>query len=242
MNNARLGLIILTLTCLPWGWVAPCQAQNNFGTQNTPPVAMAARNLPPNQRIISDLKVFLDDQRQNYGLTPQNNSQLRQIQNLVNRYQSGGNAPPIGNPPPSSPAQCRYLITVNTGTAVLSPNSNLLQGDGPGTDANVTFTIVGHGGLRVPLGPISGAQNGYQRGRYLFEYGSQDSLSIQGVDVGSLRNIEVRRDNNNSSSSDWQIDSITVEKRALNGALLSRKTTPYGQWLLNTRSHIFRLQ
>ncbi len=91
MNNARLGLIILTLTCLPWGWVAPCQAQaqNNFGTQNTPPVAMAARNLPPNQRIISDLKVFLDDQRQNYGLTPQNNPLLRDLQKIVTRHNSG---------------------------------------------------------------------------------------------------------------------------------------------------------
>ena len=75
MNKAHLGLIILALTCLQWGWVTPRQAQAQQ-------VALAT-NLTPNQQIISDLKVFLDNQRRDFGNTPQNNAYLRQIQNLI---------------------------------------------------------------------------------------------------------------------------------------------------------------
>lgn len=243
MNKAHLGLIILTLTCLQWGWVTPRQAQ---AQTQTPQFALAT-NLTPNQQIISDLKVFLDNQRRDFGNTPLNNAYLRQIQNLINRYQSvgnpppGGNQPPVGNPPPvGNTRQCQYVITVNTGTHLQSPNFNKL-GDGPGTDANVWFTVTGTNGKQVRFGPISGARNAHRNGTYYFEMGNQDRFGPQvDADVGSLREISIRRDNQNSSSSDWQVDSITVEKQSLNGTTIETKTIYPRRWILDTQNYRFQ--
>ena len=90
MNKAQLGLIILTLTCLQWGWVTPRQAQ---AQAQTPQFALAT-NLTPNQQIISDLKVFLDNQRRDFGNTPLNNAILRDLQKIVMQGNNGQGSNP----------------------------------------------------------------------------------------------------------------------------------------------------
>ena len=233
MNKAYLGMLILALTCLQWGCFNTPQAAAQQSAQS-----VVGPNQNPNQDIIDQLQDILRDQAR-FGKTPRNNGMLRQIQTAIKRFPSTPMRPSTPMPPAG---QCKYVITVTTGRDVLSPNSNIFQADGPGTDANVTFTIFGNRGQQVTLGPISGAQNGYRRGHYLFEFGDRNVLRTQGVDIGKLSSIRIRRDNTNSASADWQVDSISVEKQTLGGAFLDSKTAWFNNWLTDTRPQTRRLQ
>jgi len=140
-----------------------------------------------------------------------------------------------------------YEIRLTTGTEPITPaaqNNFLKLIDGPGTDSNITVTIVGTGNQSVTLGPFSGARDQYQQGEDLFEGGQTDLVvQLNEPDVGVMKGVTISRDNTFGQQSDWQLDKVVITKIALPSGTKSTMTANAGgTWFLNTDGKSFPLK